>query len=241
MDSQSCRVGIHQPNFAPWLGYFYKIYRADKFVFLDNVAIELNSQQAFVNRTKIKSPAGVNWITCPVSRMLSPSKLIVDTIFEPTEIWRKKITKSIYFNYKKAKYFDETYPLLETLVGADIERLSDFNINIIQAICNHIDIKTLFWRASEMELESSEKNSRIVEICGKLDCPYYLSGKGGLAYHDVDVFIKNGLSIVDLDFKHPVYPQIHGDFEAGLSIIDVLFNCGKDNTLNLIESAVSNN
>lgn len=30
-------VAIHQPNFLPWLGYFYKMLMADIFVFLDCV------------------------------------------------------------------------------------------------------------------------------------------------------------------------------------------------------------
>lgn len=234
MNTQSCQVGIHQPNFAPWLGYFYKINQADKFVFLDNVAIELNSQQAFVNRTKVKIQSGTAWLTCPVSRVLSPSKLITDVLFDPNQNWKKKITRTIYYNYKKSKHFDEIYPLLENLIDVDIQQLSVFNINIIKTICDYINIKTPFFIASELKLESSEKNNRIVEICKKLDASSYLSGKGGLKYHDTSMFIENGLSINDLNFKHPIYPQLYGDFVSGLSIIDVLFNCGKQDTFNLI-------
>ncbi len=27
---------IHQPNYAPWLGYFYTVARIDLFIFLDD-------------------------------------------------------------------------------------------------------------------------------------------------------------------------------------------------------------
>jgi hypothetical protein len=239
MNFQSCQIGIHQPNFSPWLGYFNKIYQADKFVFLDNVFIELNSQQAYVNRTRIKYQTGANWLTCPVSRKLSPTKFIVDILFDPNQTWKKKNLKSIYLTYKKAEFFDETYPLIEKLFINDIQHLSVYNIQIVKAICEHLGIDTPIFTASEMNLESSEKNSRIIEICKKLDASSYLSGKGGLRYHDVALFEENEISVYALDFKNPVYPQLYGDFEGGLSIIDVLLNCGKKNTFDFLNSGSS--
>ena len=35
--AEGTSAAIHQPNYIPWLGYFFKIAHADKFVFLDTV------------------------------------------------------------------------------------------------------------------------------------------------------------------------------------------------------------
>ena len=43
-------IAIHQPNFMPWVGYFYKIAKADKFVLLDNAQFSKNS---YINRSQI--------------------------------------------------------------------------------------------------------------------------------------------------------------------------------------------
>ncbi|MCB1024851.1 MAG: WbqC family protein [Acidobacteria bacterium] len=235
MKKEENKVGIHQPNFFPWLGYFYKIHRSDKFVFLDDVQIELASQQAYVNRTKINSPAGEAWITCPVSRKLSPTKIIKDIVFEPNNNWRKKIKKSLFFNYKKSAFFDETFPLAESLIENETENLADFNIGIIESVCKHIGITAEFFRASDLKTSSDERNQRLIEICTELGSSEYLSGKGGLKYHDPDLFQKSGIQIVDLGFQQKVYEQVHGDFQPGLSVLDVLFNCGKNGAFDLLK------
>jgi hypothetical protein len=58
-------VGIHQPNFIPWLGYFYKILKSDIFIILDDVQYTKNS---FINRNKIKTPNNSQWLTLPVKK-----------------------------------------------------------------------------------------------------------------------------------------------------------------------------
>lgn len=54
------RVAIHQPNFVPWLPFFYKMAMVDNFVLLTNVQFEKNGYQ---NRFKYKD----KWITKPVN------------------------------------------------------------------------------------------------------------------------------------------------------------------------------
>ena len=60
------RVGIHQPEHLPWLGFFHKMSMSDCFVLLDNVAYSKND---FQNRNRIRTSgtvAGWCWLTVPV-------------------------------------------------------------------------------------------------------------------------------------------------------------------------------
>ncbi|MCW3077781.1 MAG: hypothetical protein JWO32_2390, partial [Bacteroidetes bacterium] len=56
-------ISIHQPNFIPWIGYFFKIFKSDAFVILDNVQFTKNG---YTNRNQIKTPQGPLWLTLPV-------------------------------------------------------------------------------------------------------------------------------------------------------------------------------
>ncbi len=48
-------IAIHQPNYLPWMGYFYKMLNSDVFVLLDNVQCPKSSPAA---RNYIKGKDG---------------------------------------------------------------------------------------------------------------------------------------------------------------------------------------
>lgn len=54
-----CKIGIHQPNFCPWLPYFHKMSKCDIFIVLGHVQFEKNGYQ---NRYKTNG----KWVTKPV-------------------------------------------------------------------------------------------------------------------------------------------------------------------------------
>lgn len=213
--------GIHQPNFLPWPGYFYKIASVDEFVFLDNVDIEIGGSKAITHRTKINSLNGPTWLSNPIQK--SDSKIIKDLDYVKND-WKEKNLKTIYLNYKKAPFFNEVFPLVEEIFHFETYNLSDFNIHSIKTICDYLDIKTNFSKASELGLTDMDRNGRIIEICKSRNCEVYFSGKGAVNYHDESLFEANHVTIKYTDFSPKTYNQIHGDFAPGLSIIDLLFN-----------------
>ena len=44
------KIGVHQPNFLPWSGYFYKIQKSDKFIFLDDALVSKKNLD-YLNRS----------------------------------------------------------------------------------------------------------------------------------------------------------------------------------------------
>ncbi len=214
---------IHQPNFFPWLGYFYKIAQSDVFVLYDTVQIELNSQQAYVNRTKIKTANGVQWLTCPVIR--DNDMTIRNVKCTDKFNWKKKHLKTLYFAYKKSKNFNRIFPRIENIYNRFTHNLAANNEYAIKEICTLLDIDTKIVKASDLNFKDGGRTQKLVHICQSLGAGYYLSGKGGIGYHDLNVFKTAGIQIKTTDFSHAVYVQLHdNDFVSGLSILDAMFN-----------------
>ena len=227
-------IGIHQPNSIPWLGYFNKIYSCDVFVILDNVDYQSGNSNSITNRTKIKTAQGELFISVPVRK--SESKLIKDIPIDNNQPWQKKMLKTIQLNYTKAKFFSEIFPVIENVLNTRHEFLSALNIELIKLFCEKLNITTPIILASEMNLSADEKNNRIIEICKNLGATIYQSGSGARKYNDEEMFATNNIQLRYTSFSPADYPQLHGEFIKGLSVLDVLMNCNWDKTADLIKS-----
>ena len=218
-------MAIHQPNFMPWPGYFYKMAQADVFVILDNVEYQSGNATSITNRTKIKTPQGETFITLPVKK---GAPLIKDVLIDNAQPWRKKLLKSVQQNYAKAPFFTDYFPQFETIVNEQHTFLAALNTELIRQGCAWLDITTPILISSELSAEAEDKNERIVEICKRLGGDVYLSGNGAKKYNDENLFNQNGIALRYTAFQPLAYPQLHGDFMPGLSVLDLLFNCGGD-------------
>jgi hypothetical protein len=222
-------VSIHQPNFIPWLGYFYKIQATDVFVILDNVDYQSGNSSSITNRTKIKTNAGELMISVPVKKN-EQSRLIMDMEIDNRQPWRAKMLKTIQFNYAKAPFFKTVFPEFEQLLNQQCDKLSDLNSTLIIFICSKLNIKTQIVKASEIGLQDDDKNGRIIEICKKLGATVYLSGNGARKYNDEAQYKSNNIELRYSEYTPPEYSQLHGEFLKGLSILDVALNCGWERT-----------
>lgn len=137
-------------------------------------------------------------------------------------------------NYKKAPFFDEYFEFFEDIYSYEWEWLSELNIHIIENLCSLLDLHTKRVPASSLIL-SDDPTDRLIEICKALGADTYLSGQDGTKYMDVERFKESGIEVAFHGFKHPVYPQLYGEFVSFLSIVDLLFNCGPDSMAKLRE------
>ena len=95
-------IAAHQPNFIPYLGLFYKIYKSDKFIFVDDVQFT-NQNGIAQHRNYIKTSQGRLLVHVPVHR--SSDTLIKDVIIDYSQDWIKKMERTLYLNYGKATCF----------------------------------------------------------------------------------------------------------------------------------------
>ena len=228
-------VAIHQPNYLPWLGYFYKIASCDMFVLLDNVQY---SKNGFINRNKIKTPQGTAWLTVGALTKGRYEQLINEVEINNSLPWSSIHEKSISQGYSNAPYFKNYISFFEDIYHRKWEGLVDLNEALIKVICQILGIRSVeFTRASELNVPG-QSTELLVNICKAVGSDTYLSGPSGQKYMDEELFEREGISLRYSDFKHPAYTQLWGDFIPNMSIIDLLFNEGGE-SLKILKEASS--
>ena len=216
-------VSIHQPQYLAWVPYFDKILRADRFVLLDNVPFQKNGLQ---NRNQIKTPHGISWLTVPVKQHLG--QLICATeIADPMSL--DKHLKTLEFAYKKSRFYDEIVILIDTVLQKHRSLLADLNHALILNFLVYLGFTGELIKASELGV-SGAGSDLILDICRKLGATEYLSGPGGRNYMKLEDFKRAGIRVVFQEYKNVPYPQLFTEqgFVPNLSVIDLLFNLGKD-------------
>lgn len=227
-------VAIHQPNYAPWLGYFAKMARADVFVFLDDAQY---SKNGYINRVQIDSGGKAQWLTVPVTYRFGDR---IDAVRIANAEWRRSHLDVLRSRYKDAPAFAEIWPwLADVFAGLTSDNLAATNELLTRAIATRLGLRTRASRASETATQQSAGDDRLIAIVRSFDAgATYLSGRGGANYQDPGKFTKAGLNLEYSDFEHPVYDQGH-TFLPGLSIFDALFRVGFARTAALLVPARS--
>ena len=213
-------ISIHQPAYLPWLGYFDKINRSDVFIYLDSVQLEKNS---YTCRNKIKTPKGSTWLTIPLITKGHTTNSIEDIRIDNSQNWKKKHLKNIFFNYKKAKYFDELYPKIELLFEEDFDLFSDLAYKHLVFWLNEFKIQTKIVKSSMLDIET-KKSDLVLDLCSNFNASKYLSGALGKGYLNEDSFDQHEIEIEYQNYNHPVYQQMNGEFLPYMGIVDFWMN-----------------
>lgn len=218
---------IHQPNFAPWLGFFYKITHSDTFVLLDSAQYSKNN---LINRNRIKTPQGELWLTVPVLSKGRFGQLISETEINMEIEWKKQHLSTLRMNYGRTPFFSEVFSLVEKVYGKNGILLSAFNAALLDAIFEYLDFAPRVMMASVLQDLPNDPTARLVQICKQVGADTYLCGQGGSAeYQETGLFDEARICLKVSEFRHPVYPQLWNKigFVQNLSIFDALFNVGK--------------
>lgn len=245
------KLAVMQPYFFPYLGYFQLIKAVDKFIIYDKVAY---IKKGWVNRNRIGVVNDLDRMVVVPVQNASSNKLIQDVKIDNSQNWAAKILQLIYFNYKKSAYFDEVYPLIEGLLSKEYDCIAEINAATTIGVAGFLDMPTTIvsdtsdFTDMETHLEDGSyceffngvavperKTARVIEICRKEKASTYVNPIGGTELYDKEVFRNYGVNLEFVKMRNVVYPQFTKEFVAGLSIIDVLFQNGKEKTKQLLD------
>lgn len=208
-------VSAHQPNFLPYMGYFYKLYRSDIFVISDSVMF---SKSGYHHYNFFNENGSRKKITVPVS---GKSGYIDEVELSNWEYNRVKIIKRLKGYYAKSKHYDEIMPVFEKTLSKDYKYLIDLNLALISDVCRLFGILPEIKYERLLKITGDTPTQQIVDICHKTRCNTYLSGDGAVDYLDTEYLKANGIKTVFTNYK----PLQYGSLE-NLSVFDYLMNEG---------------
>lgn len=217
------KVAIMQPGYLPWLGFFNLMKRCHLFVIYDDVKYTKNDWR---NRNKIKTPQGECWLTIPVPK--GSSKMKINNVWIQGGFGNSHL-ETIQMAYSKAKYFEEiSNALFHNTPSFTACELLKYVMYHIDKIHKYLDLRCEIKFSSRIGFSRYSSTERLILLCQSLGATEYISPNGALPYLDKDLFARAGIKLTWQDYEHPVYNQLWGDFIPNMSIIDLLFNHGKE-------------
>lgn len=229
-------VGIHQPNFFPWLGFFDKICRSDIFILLDDVQFPKSGRGGWTNRVQVSDHGTPRWLTLPVDRTYQGLRNINEIQIANDPSWQQKIINALNAYYRRAPYWDEIFPIIQNCIAHPSKFLLDFNLHALFILLDHLGLdRSHLVLASNLSV-SSKSTERLIDLINAVKGTAYYCGGGASGYQEDTQFALNSIALVYQNFQHPQYNQFlnRNNFVQGCSIIDVLFNLGFNDTKKLI-------
>ncbi|MHC8412217.1 WbqC family protein [Pseudomonas sp. Hz4] len=217
------KVAILQSNYIPWKGYFDMIAAVDEFILYDDMQY---TRRDWRNRNQIKTPQGVQWLTVPVQVKGKYDQKIKDTLIDGSD-WSIAHWKALVQNYRRAQHFDDIAAWLEPLyLDKSYTHISQLNHHFIEAVCHYLGIKTTITHSWDYTLLDG-KTERLADLCKQAGGTEYISGPSAKDYVEESIFTDMNIKLSWFDYTdYPKYPQLWGEFTHGVTILDLLFNCG---------------
>ena len=219
------KIAILQSNYIPWKGYFDLIAAVDEFILFDDMQY---TRRDWRNRNKIKTPQGLKWLTVPVKVKGKYHQTIRETELDGLA-WAKSHWQSLVLNYRKAPHFREIAEWVEALyLQREYTLLSELNRTFLEAVCDYLGITTRISNSWDYEFPEG-KTERLLNLTLQAGGTEYVSGPAARDYIEDSLFDEAGVKLTWFDYVgYPEYPQLWGEYEHGVTILDLLFNCGEE-------------
>jgi hypothetical protein len=220
------KLGIMQPYFFPYIGYFQLINSVDEFVIYDNIEF---TKKGWINRNRILINGKNAFISLPLKKDSDYLNINQRFLADTWEVERKKLLNRITESYRKAPYFKETYEVFEKCVMYEDCNLFKFILNSLQIVLKYLYIDTKIVISSSISINSMLKSEeKVMAICKERGADIYINPIGGLELYDKEIFKKNSIELQFQKSNNITYTQFNNDFIPWLSIIDVMMFNNKE-------------
>jgi WbqC-like protein len=214
------KLGIMQPYFFPYIGYWQLVNAVDTYVIYDDVNFIKNG---WINRNRILINGEAKYFNLPVVGAGS-FVLIKDIAMNPKPELIGKLLRTLENSYRKAPCYTEVMPMLERIMTCGKTKMAELLEFQIREIAHYLNLKTTLLVSSRDVKKDKDLHAqdRVLDICKNLNATEYYNAIGGQELYDRKTFAERKLKLSFLQTDEIVYRQFRNDFIPNLSIIDVL-------------------
>lgn len=213
------RVGVMQPYFFPYIGYWQLINAVDKYVIFDDVNY---INRGWINRNRILFNEKPRYFNVYL-KGASQNKLINEIEVDNEEKQVNRNLKIIEQAYKKAPFFQEVFPVIKSILCEKESNLARYNTVLLHKICRYLGIDTEIVFSSDLQKDNRLRGQeKILDICMQLNATDYYNPIGGKELYNREKFFQKGIELHFLCSDEIKYKQFNNSFYCNLSIIDVM-------------------
>ena len=221
-------ISSSQPTYLPWPGYFGLIQFCEIFIILDDVQL---SRRSWQQRNKIKSPQGELYLSLSVYKKGLRYQKINETILSNPQVELKNHKQSIIHNYRNSEYFKKYEQIILEVFDKPFTSLFELNFKFIKIFVKLLEINTKFVLSSSLK-KQGKKQELIFSLLDNFEKKKYIINNGARNYMNntnvnYDLYLYN--------YDHTIkYNQRFENFYPFISVLDMIFNIGSENTKNHI-------
>ena len=202
------------------------IASVDEFILYDDMQF---TRRDWRNRNKIKTPHGLKWLTVPVKVKGRFHQKIKETEIIGTD-WADSHSELLSQNYRRSPCYSDIIEWIKPLylTSSQCNYISQMNRQFIESVCDYLGIETAITNSWDYNL-SDGRTERLADLCEQAGGSEYVSGPAAKDYIEESEFTRRGIKLTWFDYSgYPEYSQLWGSFVHEVTILDLLFNCGRD-------------
>jgi hypothetical protein len=207
-----------QPYFMPYIGYFQLIAAVDTFIVYDNIKY---TKKGWINRNRMLQNSKDVMFSLPLKAGSDALLLCEREIAK--DFNRNKFLNQIKGAYQRAPYFEQTFLLVEMILGYEETNLFRFLHYSISKACEHLGITTEIKVSSSIDIDHELKSqAKVLALCAAVGATTYVNPIGGIDLYSTSNFKDNGIALKFIQSKPFEYDQFGDAFIPWLSIVDVM-------------------
>lgn len=217
------RISFNQPGFIPWGEVYARMLESDAMVILDDT--RLSNGFTFVNRNRIKGPAGEVWISVPLRRRGRGRQRIRNLKIDRKPAWAADFMETLRHFYGKSLYFDVLFSEIHNVLSDPDEEFLEMALGLLEIQRDMLSIETPLHFQSKLGVDERGIDL-LLALARELDADEVVLPVFSRKAVEWEAFLDEGITVRFLNFDPPQHPQFWGPFLKRLSALDLLLCCG---------------